>query len=355
MNANKETDNKNYRKQEIENLKKQILHSAVLSFCALCALVFVSVAWFMNNSKVSGNNLNVTADGEPFQLRTAGSTGIHDNVLQLLMQNEGTEEDWYQTADNGYSDTSETRSVANWLLTNKSNLNNIDTNEEVESNRDYYSLQPGKEGYIEFTVLPKREIAITFNLELIPYKLTSSTTEGEQFVKVNDDMILNFVKGHILFFLVTESNKTVEWLSDGIFSDSLTNDTVYKIYWVWPQTLSELILKSGDPYLSGRNVLLSNFSNNGESVRSIINGSAGENRFSMKNMKERYFFKFDGDNNYNNIPDNLDEIFNMNEDLEDNTANKKIFINLNSAYNQADQSIGLNVDCVRLRLTAVAQ
>lgn len=182
--------------------------------------------------------------------------------IEAADENGGTEDNWHQsTGDNSYSDSSETMSVANCFLTSGSNLKNFRTNEEMESYRDYYSLQPGKFGNIKFTVLPKREANITFNLELIPYKLKSTTTEGEQFDKVDDKMTLNFVKGYIMFFLVNENDNTVEWLSDGLFSDSLTNETIYKIYWVWPQTLSELILKSGDPYLSGRNVLLSNFSN----------------------------------------------------------------------------------------------
>ena len=126
----------------------------------------------------------------------------------------------------------------------------------------------------------------------------------------------------------------------------------YTLYWCWPRSFGEAVLKESDRYLNDRSILFSEFAN-GEEMRKTI---SQDDTLSMVKAPERYF--------YSNLTKNplsatgnqkeLREIGNMynKSSSELSEVAKNAFVDLSSYYNQADQYIGSQVDCVRIRLEA---
>ena len=366
--------------EQIEEDKKQVKKSSVFAFAALIALIALAIAWFVMNNRVSGTSGNISADAKSVELRTDGYAGIHDDLLKKIMGSEqttGSKNFWYELGDtvNKFFETSSEKYTINWLLSDQSNMGNYDNKnnkgEEVSNWETYWknppkgaerqdeAIEPGSSGRLTFYVVPKYDGKVELNMDLsmIPYKVNGDTftevTEG------NDSVAKNFVDGHILFCLEkgTETDKKeIQWIKDGTFQLEIQDAKKgqkygYTLYWCWPQSFGEAVLKADDSYLNGRQPLFSEFKNC-EAIRKEI--SLTDN-LSMVNKPERYFYS-----NLTNSPlpigqKELREITDMyvkdNSSQKFDESEKNAFVDLSSYYNQADQYIGKYVDCVRIKLT----
>lgn len=303
------------------------------------------------------------------ELRTYGKAGIHDDLLKKITKSE-SENFWYELKDEvkGFFETSSDKYAINWLLSDTSNVGNYSEETPTGGWEAYWAnppkgverqdkaIEPGSSGSLTFYVVPKYDgkVELNLNLSLIPYK-----KEEDQFKEItekNDKTAKDFIDGHILFCLKRGSGqKEIQWIKDGTFKIEIENaekdsEYGYTLYWCWPQSFGEAVLKSGDSYLNGREPLFSEFTN-GEAMRNTILQTDG---WSMVKKPERYFYS-----NLTKTPlysdqEELKEITNMyNQYSEEFSATEKnAFVDLSSYYNQADQYIGSHVDCVRVRLTA---
>ena len=228
------------------------------------------------------------------------------------------------------------------------------------------------------------------NLRLIPYKADEKESSVfKEITEENDKTAKNFIDGHILFFLEleketgtdetetdgsgtagtetvgaeetgtaeTSTKKEIQWIKDGTFQITIKDAKKdqkygYTLYWCWPQSFAEAVLKANDSYLNGRKTLFSEFTN-GDAMRNTI---LQNDDLSMVKKPERYFYSNLTKDPLSPGQKELKEITNMyNKSLsskEFRAEAKSAFVELSSYYNQADQYIGSHVDCVRIRLAA---
>lgn len=394
---------KNY--SESEKLKKEkvwtIRRIIVIVLAAAAVIAALSVAWFVSNTRVQFTGMSVSADMKSVELRTYGGAGIHDDLLKKVT---GADQDtepksfWYGLAEavsdtvNKFFETSPEKYAINWLLSDQSNIGNYSTEQSdwegywknPQNRRQDKAIEPGSSGKLQFFVVPKRagDVSLTMQLSLIPYSYDSSTYK---FTEANN-IATEFITGHILFFLEENNTNSSEtkasdtgtdgqtkliWLKDGSFSITIKDaqkdsEYPYTLYWCWPQTFAELVLAKEDPILGEKDPILSQYTN-GEEVRKMIvcgnnassDGgsdqavSAGANgTYSMVEMPSRYFYS-----NLTHSPlqagqeevQKISDIYNKksNEMAEDA---KNAFVDLSSYYNQADQYMGGQANCLRVKL-----
>lgn len=365
------------KSSEIKELKKEKVRTIgrmiVIGFVATVVIVALTIAWFVNNTKVHSTDTAVSADMRNVELKTYGGAGIHDDLLKKITKSEQETQQksfWYELGDKIKNSTSHEKYAINWLLNEKSNIGNYSTtqsdwqeywkNPPQGAERQDEAIEPGDSGELTFYVVPKYDgtVELSMNLSLIPYKV-----KGDDFTEItekNDSVAKNFIDGHILFFLENKTEtgkKTIQWIKDGTFRITIEDakkdmEYGYTLYWCWPQSFGEAVLKADDIYLNKRKTLFSEFQN-GEDMRRLI---LWEEDLSMVNKPERYFFS-----NLTKapLPSNQKELKKIavmynksSEELLLDADAKNAFVDLSSYYNQADQYIGSHVDCVRIQLSA---
>ena len=356
--------------EQIEEEKKKVKKSAVLAFAALIAIIALCIAWFVCNTKVHSTGSNISADAKSVELRTYGSAGIHDDLLKKITESEQTTEIksfWYELADTvkRFSETSSDKYAINWLLSDQSNMGNYSAEQSdwekywndppQGAERQDKAIEPGSSGKLTFYAVPKYDgtVKLNMNLSLIPYKVEENGVK--EITEENEKIAKNFVDGHILFCLEKRTDpKEIQWIKDGTFQLEIKDakkgqEYSYTLYWCWPQSFGEAVLKAGDDYLNKRTILFSGFTN-GETMRNTI---LLTDDLSMVKKPERYFYSNLTKNPLSAGQKELTEITNMynKSSTELSETAKNAFVDLSSYYNQADQYIGSHVDCVRVRLT----
>ncbi len=262
--------------------------------------------------------------------------------------------------------------------------------------RKNYAIEPGSEGHLTFYIVPGIDGTQTFDLQLTvsPYAATvddqtneiKKVTEvgGEKETSQTNKYAKQFISGHILFFLESEaeskntetaeeskvsaetaekskvSTETAEttettaveykWISDETFSVTIEDAEAgkeygYTIYWKWPQVFSELILKEGDSYLNGRNLILT------EAMRGSI----------LKDMiarPEKYFYNSLTKSPLSTENKLVQDITNIHEKSPNAGGTEgytpQNFVDLSSFYNQADQIIGSQISFIMVELSAAS-
>lgn len=233
-------------KQEIDEIKKQLVHSSVLVFCSLFALIFASVAWFASNNSVDSAVSKVSANGNLFELASA------DGTIAYLG---GTLPDEYQNVENGDSYTildniqgiwTGGKQTIQWNMSDSSNLNNTEQKSE--------GLGPGASGQLQFYVIAKEDgpLNLRFELEIIPLQEPETKDANTVFNKIQNNDIyetsLRLLRGHLLFSYICNDgnqNALVDY-KDGSFmlkfeNMDVDNPVLVTINWFWPQTLSDVV------------------------------------------------------------------------------------------------------------------
>ena len=357
--------------KHIQKEKRKAVRSIFFALAALVALIAICIAWFVRNTRVNGTLGGLGANMRSVELRTYGGAGIHDDLLKRITESEETDGQksfWYELGDTvkNFFETSSDKYAINWLLSDTSNIGNYSTKQEnwekywedppqgVE--RQDQAIEPGSSGRLTFYVVPKYdgEINLNMNLSLIPYK--AGENGFTEITEETDKIARNFMDGHILFFLEKGTDKKeIQWLKDGTFKIAKEDakkdqEYGYTLYWCWPQSFGEAVLKAEDSYLNKREILFSEFTN-GETMRNTI---LQEDELSMVKNPEWYFYSNLTKKPLSADQKELGEINNMyNKSSGELTATaKSAFVELSSYYNQADQYIGSHVNCVRVRLVA---
>lgn len=368
MSRDKRTIKSNEANENLEALKKEkrktIYHIIIIAIVALIVIIALCIAWFVSNTRVKGTGATVSADMKNVELKTYGSAGIHDDLLKRIMDQENpTESSWYQKLTNAL-ETSPDKYSVNWLLSNESNVGNYSTEQSdwekywtnPNNKREEQAIEPGSNGRLQFSVVPKTAGNITLNMQLslIPYKYQDNKLEEA------DDITKTFISGHILFFLekneVSDAgNKSATnpvWLKDGSFTLNILDaqkdkEYSYTLYWCWPQNFAEFTLAEGDEFLNDRHPILSTYAN-GADVRYAI--AYADVQYSMVNRPQRYFYSNLTQQPLETSQQELKKIENMHEKLSNDKPTQDAFVALSSYYNQADQYIGSHANCLRVKL-----
>lgn len=267
--------------------KNALMKLSVMGVFIAAIIAFESIAWFTMNKEVSGNGMEMKSNDLPFELKTDGSAGYSDSYLP--------------TGENGYSllpntetkgtlTTTGSEQKIEWLVTEEFNANNYAP--------DKLSIRPGSYGILRFFIVPKSQETMTlqYHMKITPYKKQYPVKEnGEPNYEANptavrltesdeDKLLAGYVDSHILFFRYKGDNpndKGNEKYSM-LIDDSITEDITFekdsegnlqpyevKIYWIWPETLGEAVLKDSDTRTAvcatladGKNELLTKFNKN---------------------------------------------------------------------------------------------
>lgn len=210
MSRDKRTIKSNEANENLEALKKEkrktIYHIIIIAIVAIIVIIALCIAWFVSNTRVKGTGATVSADMKNVELKTQGSAGIHDDLLKRIMDQENpTGNSWYQKLTNAFLETSPDKYSVNWLLSDQSKVGNYSNKQldwekywkDSNNKREDYAIEPGSNGRLQFSVVPKTTGNITLNMQLslIPYKYQDNK------LKEADETTKTFTSGHILFFL----------------------------------------------------------------------------------------------------------------------------------------------------------
>lgn len=321
---------KELSEEEKKNRKKalilKIVPVAVLAFI----LIAVSLAWFTLDKALDLDSFGMTSVDSPFELMTEGSQdGLQDKILD-------SKEYSNSTVNEDSNVTSEKYSKIYWLMNDESNMKN--------QSADSAGINPGTSGKLTFYVVPKQSgrLDIKFKLNITGYT-ESGTGDNTTYAPVKDEDINNYVNGHIMFFENYDGTKKTysKFLHNETFERTFDDCKVDEpiavdIYWVWPNTLGQILLKSSDSNLSENNVLFGDNSDERTDFAKYIIDNASK------------FFKSDD----HISEDNKNAIINM---LTGKSYNASQLAALSSLYNNADEAIGTSVNDLLVELTAQSE
>ena len=345
----------------------------------LIVIAFGSIAWFTMNREAEGSGTQMAAVDFPFELRTEGEGVGGDNAVSggfgtLFNLLSSTFHDDYvinSEAESGVNFTDNSTTRIRWTF------------DDTDSGE---GIAPGSCGKLTFYVVPKESgtLQVTFDLTMEGYY-----SENRTLTDRNDDLriyqvpdltkitsssdadyreALEFLNGHILYFQdaeeVTANGKTTyrnfTGLIDGRFTKSTwTNDslTVTKdepeevnIYWIWPNTFSEMAFAQGDSGLTGSMRAVAGDNDTHDEITAFI-------RSNTTNDTNRIFRGSDTYSSLINQPDPSAQSGGEGEepallDLSSSNLTTAQIVTLSDGYNNADSAIGSRIQYMLFVLTA---
>ncbi len=311
--------------------RKRIVKSSILSAVALVIIILgIAVAWFSSSTTSEVNTLAMQAVDAPFELRTEGEP---DNAELLKLLKSDVKDG--ETISQGVNQTSGEMNSIQWLLT---------------SDGDDEAMYPGTSGELVFYVVPAQsgDLTLNFDLDMTAYKKSDKNDENavqygnEYLTEIGEnEEALQLLGGHILFFEKYENGCYSGRITDGSFSVELKNaqeGNAYKVtvYWTWPYTLGQMILKSESAYISGRTPV---FDDNSDEAGELINDA-------VENSGK--YFKFE-ENNAVNVTE--EQLTSLRESSGDEFY-LELYQALSDGYNNGDQCIGVDVRYILISVTA---
>ena len=226
---------------------------------AFIVWVFSSIAWFSMNKQVESGGMQMANQGALFTVQPVPSpyiVGIYDDT---------TQSDTY-VRNYLLSGASKEADVLTWTITNDVAVTDPDTN-EVTVNKgknigngpaEGYSggIKPGSSGELQFKFVPSSSVDAELNFDIYAYSVEyNDGDEDKSTIALIDDeassesvIAKNLLNGHILLFenYDTSTKKYSGLICTNSFqrimSETYTSETTESIYWVWPESLSELVL-----------------------------------------------------------------------------------------------------------------
>lgn len=215
--------------------KNALTKLAVMGVFIAAIIAFQSIAWFTMNREVSGNGMEMEAQGTNYTLQMIGnSNGLYfDDYHRKVIDND---------------------SVI-WTMNSK-NQDGMEQNFGNYTQTEYDGIYPGCSGYVSFNIIPSvdSEISLNFSFELMGYNSELNDSNKVNMIPLNetdDADVINYLNGHILLFenYDKETNKysnlikTSEDMKRVMRKNFKGKDVPVQvdIYWIWPLTLSNLI------------------------------------------------------------------------------------------------------------------
>lgn len=351
----------NYKKEEEERreyIHKKIFKIGSIALFLLVMFIFASIAWFTMSREVGSDGMSMTTVGDLFNIEPLGDpahAGIYDDASKnstyvrdkLMSEAEKTGDiiTWTITDDEAVTD-SETGSTT---VTKGKNLGNGPA-EGYEG-----GISPGSSGEIQFIIKPSVPVNAEFDFYVYSYSGGYDEYGDEDKTKIaiidgtsgSDERIAKLLlNGHILLFKNIDENGKYSGLLEvdseddlkRIMEESYSSQTTVSIYWIWPETLAEIILDENN----------SAQRNNLRGKRNICNSTGKSEIISLFKNKPEWFL-LDPDNGTRSWASTF------NPDVSDenviNTINSNYSL-YSSYYNEADQHIGTYVSYIFVDMTA---
>lgn len=326
-----ETNSEKSKDKNKKSLKMKIISTCVLAF----VLIVCSVAWFTIDKNIDLQSMEMSASDFPFEIKTVGTASNENSEILDSLGYVNNESD-------SSNITSDENNKIYWLMNDESNMKN-----DVDSE----GINPGSYGKLTFYIVPKKSgtMEFTFNLNLTGYK-----TENEQLTKLDSDSdknVTDLLSGHIMFFENYDSSSKYYsgHITNGNFNYKIQDAEKGKeypvtIYWIWPNTLGQLLLTKNDKNINGADP--------------VFQGGSNDRSNFGKYLYENFNQYLDTDKNTNLVENGKlksDYMNAINSMVSNSTYNVKHLTELSSAYNDADEKIGTTVEYVLLELNAISK
>ena len=302
---------------EEEKKKRKLLIIKIIPVAVLAfILIAVSLAWFTIDKALDLDSFGMKSVDSPFELKTVGSANVFK--AEILDSND------YSKVSDVSNITSEENNKIYWLLDDESGMKN--------------GINPGSHGKLTFYVVPKQsgELEIKFKLGITGY-VEKKSGDSISYEKVTDENVTSFLNGHIMFFenYDESDHRYSDFLSDETFTRTFNDCKVdvpqeVNVYWVWPNTLGQILMKSTDENLTEKNVLFDDDSKERLTFAEYIKGNIS------------LFLSGDADKEQNKTV--IEKILNG-----DKYSTAQLS-SLSSMYNDADEKIGTKVQYILVEL-----
>ncbi|MDD7518164.1 hypothetical protein [Ruminococcus flavefaciens] len=319
--------------------KKSLIKVGAMLVLSIIMLIFSSLSWFTNNRSVEGSGMQIKAGGMPFELKTSGTTALYQTRTNEIFPNAPSA-----------STTSGGNSSISWLVNQGSNINNYKDSDKTlkeitKIDSSDYGLGPGSNGILKFTVVPTNpdaQLNLRFTTVLKGYSADYDDDGYEIDTKaltdISDENINRYLNGHILFFYEFRdgSDTNIVMIENNEFEMSFTGETEVTLYWVWPETLRNIL---------NRNITGLDDSSAQNEIRKLL--------FAHPEIfLERTGTPSDSSKPYDeiSIASLTDE--NISSVSEDILTTTKKYEKYSGWYNNADQTLGDSVSYVSFELTA---
>lgn len=321
------------------NQKKSLIKLGAMGVLIAVTIIIGSLSWFTNNRSVEGSGMQIKAGGMPFELKTSGTTALYQTRTNEIFPNAPSS-----------STTSGGNPTISWLVNQGSNINNYNGSDKTlkeitKIDSSDYGLGPGSNGILKFTVVPTNpdaQINLRFTTVLKGYSADYDDDGYEIDTKaltdISDENINRYLSGHILFFyeLRDGSDTNIVMIENNEFEMSFTGETEVTLYWVWPETLRNIL---------NRNITGLDDSSAQNEIRKLL--------FAHPELfLERTGTPSDSSKPYDeiSIASLTDE--NISSVSEDILTTTKKYEKYSGWYNNADQTLGDSVSYVSFELTA---
>ena len=324
-------------------------------------VIFASIAWFTMNKEIGSGGMSVSTVGDTFTISPLGDpahVGIYDDegksgtyVRDKLLDEAGKESDiiiWTITDD--VATTVTESGTTTTTVTKGKNIGNGPA-QGFEG-----GISPGSRGEIQFIITPSQQVTATFTFRVFAYtggydehgdedKTTITLIESGSGTNPEALIAEKLMNGHLLLFTdiddttgryygLLDSDDEFKRVMTKLYS---TQETV-SIYWIWPETLAELLLDDTD-------------STQARNMRGKKNICTSAGRTEVIN-----FFK---SNPEWFLLDPVDTNHDWSDTFSDQTNNADVISTINteyslysSYYNEADQCIGTHVSYILLDMIA---
>ena len=257
----KRSSMKLFGKEVPQNVKKDLITRLVLlivSGTVLLVSLVVSLAWFSSNQTVTNSGMMLAASTDNYLLLVDRRTE-YDSVNGELEPNYPGVAEFKSTIGGlDYSLTATSTGVASKVA--------YELRNEDASNGKYY-LRPGSYGTLTFYLKPLKEgdMSVSFSLDLGGFSDTYDNGDNLVVQPVTNATVLNYLKGHILFFTGRTGATYADYaytgfIDNGAFTYNTSEHSpivsgdakngCYEItlYWEWLMTYDELSDNVGTKY-----------------------------------------------------------------------------------------------------------
>ena len=328
---------------------------------SLMILIIASIAWFTMNRENETNGMSVKSVGDLFTIEPVNASAYHVGIYDDPDQSGTYVRDILTTHANIDGD------VMTWTITDDEEVSD-GSGTKIEKGNNIGNgpapgqeggIRPGSSGMIQFIIRPSQSVTAEFAFYVYTYtggydehgdedkstiRLISAGTSTSSGTSAASLMAQQLMNGHFLLFTNVDDDGRYYGLIDSdeefkrIMTKTYSTQTTVNLYWVWPETLAEIMLDETVPTQS-RNM---------RGKRNICTADGKQEVITLfKNHPE--WFLLDPVNTRRDWTDT----FSPNELDEDviSTVNTSYSL-YSSYYNEADQCIGTNISYILLDMTA---
>ena len=243
-----------------KNQKKSLIKIGAMGILTLILLIFSSLSWFTMNTQVESEGMSIKSQGLLYTIEPVPSpyvVGIYDDDTKS-----GT-----FVRNTLLSGASKDSSVLTWTITNDTVTTDPETNKAtVNKGKNIGNgpatgyeggISPGSSGELQFKFIPSRSVDTELTFYLYAYSVDYDDQGDEDKSTIaligenstaDRQLAKNLLNGHILLFedYDSETGQYSGLISTDdfqrIMSETYTQETTESVYWVWAETLAELVL-----------------------------------------------------------------------------------------------------------------